>query len=139
MERPQMPLTKAAKKGETIVGKSYANFVLKVVFFFFSPNVVYQFSQPLNEQEMEEQRRQAEGVDALLNLAGYNTNTTLLLKRPASAEDPQKFEKKQYFYTTEIAPSTQYHTNEYYMDEPPSKKPKSRILRNKLKKRSCYR
>jgi hypothetical protein len=104
-----------------------------------SPNVVYQFSQPLNEQEMEEQRRQAEGVDALLNLAGYNTNTTLLLKRPASVEDSQQFERKQYFYTTEIAPSTQYHTNEYFIDEPPSKKPKSRILRNKLKKKSWYR
>lgn len=104
-----------------------------------SPNVVYHFSQPLNEQEMEEQRRQAEGVDALLNLAGYNTNTTLLLKRPASVEDPQQFERKQYFYTTEIAPSTQYHQNEYFMDEPPTKKPKSRILRNKLKKRNWLR
>lgn len=104
-----------------------------------SPNVVYQFSQPLNEQEMEEQRRQAEGVDALLNLAGYNTNTTLLLKRPASVEDSEQFERKQYFYTTEIAPSTQYHANEYFMEEPPSKKPKSRILRNKLKKRPWYR
>lgn len=104
--------------------------------------MVYQFSQPLNEQEMEEQRRQAEGVDALLNLAGYNTNTTLLLKRPASAEDPQQqqFDRKQYFYTTEIAPATQYHAdNEYSMDEPPSKKPKSRILRNKLKKKPWYR
>lgn len=105
-----------------------------------SPNVVYQFSQPVNEQEMEEQRRQAEGVDALLNLAGYHTNTTLLLKRPASAEDPQPFERKQYFYTTEIAPSSQqYHTSEYFSDQPPSKKPKSRILRNKLKKKSWYR
>lgn len=87
---------------------------------------------------MEEQRRQAEGVDALLNLAGYNTNTTLLLKRPASVEDPQ-FERKQYFYTTEIAPANQLHAAEYYMDEPPSKKPKSRILRNKLKKKPWYR
>lgn len=88
---------------------------------------------------MEEQRRQAEGVDALLNLAGYNTNTTLLLKRPASTEGPKQFEKKQYFYTTEIAPSPQYHTNEFLKDEPPSKKPKSRILRNKLKKKSWFR
>jgi hypothetical protein len=101
--------------------------------------VVYQFSQPLNEEEMEEQRRQAEGVDALLNLAGYNTNTTLLLKRPASVDEPQQFERKQYFYTTEIAPSEPYHTNEYFMEEPPTKKPKSRILRNKLKKKSWLR
>ncbi|CRK99696.1 CLUMA_CG012969, isoform A [Clunio marinus] len=104
-----------------------------------SPNVVYQFSQPLNEKEMEEQRRQAEGVDALLNLAGYNTSTTLLLKRPASVDEPQQFEKKQYFYTTEIAPSNQYHSNDYYTNEPPTKKTKSRILRNKLKKKPWYR
>lgn len=96
---------------------------------------MFQFSQPSNDQEMEEQRRQAEGVDALLNLAGYNTNTTLLLKRPASVE----FERKQYFYTTEIAPSNQYQTNEYFIEEPASKKPRSRILRNKLKKKSWYR
>lgn len=88
---------------------------------------------------MEEQRRQAEGVDALLNLAGYNTNTTLLLKRPASVEPTLQFEKKQYFYTTEIAPSTKHNANEFFMEEPPSKKPKSRILRNKLKKKSWYR
>lgn len=102
----------------------------------FSPNVVYQFSQPLNEQEMEEQRRQAEGVDALLNLAGYNTSTTLLLKRPASVEPTKQFEKKQYFYTTEIAPSCK--ANEFFTEEPSSKKPKSR-MRNKLKKKSWYR
>lgn len=82
---------------------------------------------------MEEQRRQAEGVDALLNLAGYNTNTTLLLKRPASAEPTQPFERKQYFYTTEIAPS--YNANEFFAEEPPSKK----RVRNKLKKKSWYR
>lgn len=104
-------------------------------------NVVYHFSQPLNDAEMEEQRRQAEGVDALLNLAGYNTNTTLLLKRPASTEEPKQFEKKQYFYTTEIGPAAQYQltSDRYYDDEPPSKKPKSRILRNKLKKKTWYR
>lgn len=102
--------------------------------------MVYHFSQPLNEQEMEEQRRQAEGVDALLNLAGYNTNTTLLLKRPASTENPQQFDKKQYFYTTEITPATQYHATEYFVDDqPPAKKPKSRILRNKLKKKPWFR
>lgn len=97
--------------------------------------MVYHFTQPLNEQELEEQRRQAEGVDALLNLAGYNTNTTLLLKRPAT--DDQQFERKQYFYTTEISPSNKnYITN----DEPPSKKvSKSRILRNKLKRKSWIR
>lgn len=105
-----------------------------------SPNVVYHFSQPSNEEEMEEQRRQAEGVDALLNLAGYNTNTTLLLKRPASVEETKPFEKKQYFYTTEIAPAAQYQTSDgYYDDEPPTKKPKSRILRNKLKKKTWFR
>lgn len=111
------------------------------MFFCNSPNVVYHFSQPLNEEEMEEQRRQAEGVDALLNLAGYNTNTTLLLKRPASVEEPKPFEKKQqYFYTTEIAPAAQYQPSDrYYGDEPPTKKPKSRILRNKLKKKTWYR
>lgn len=102
---------------------------------------MYHFSQPLNDAEMEEQRRQAEGVDALLNLAGYNTNTTLLLKRPASTEEPKQFEKKQYFYTTEIGPAAQYQltSDRYYDDEPPSKKPKSRILRNKLKKKTWYR
>lgn len=116
---------------------------------------MYHFSQALNEQELEEQRRQAEGVDALLNLAGYNTNTTLLLKRPASSDS--QFERKQYFYTTEIAPTQQsqqqqqqqqfsiqpqqqqqptfYNTN----GEPTAKKAKSRILRNKLKKKSWYR
>lgn len=96
---------------------------------------MYQFSQPLNDQELEEQRRQAEGVDALLNLAGYNTNTTLLLKRPASTE--QDFERKQYFYTTEISPTKSYIlTND---SEPPHKKSKSKILRNKLKKKSWSR
>jgi hypothetical protein len=95
---------------------------------------VYHFSQPLNDQELEEQRKQAEGVDALLNLAGYNTNTTLLLKRPASSE---QFERKQYFYTTEISPTKAA----FIMDEsePPLKKSKSRILRNKLKKKSWNR
>lgn len=113
----------------------------------FNSNVVYQFSQPMNDQEMEEQRRQAEGVDALLNLAGYNTNTTLLLKRPASVENQQQppYDNKQsYFYATDISPaSQQYHPDaddDEYMDgEPASKKPKSRILRNKLKKKSWYR
>lgn len=97
--------------------------------------MVYHFTQPLNEQELEEQRRQAEGVDALLNLAGYNTNTTLLLKRPIT--DDQQFERKQYFYTTEITPSS--NKNYIVDDEPPMKKSKSRILRNKLKKKSWNR
>lgn len=112
-------------------------------------NVVYHFSQALNEQELEEQRRQAEGVDALLNLAGYNTNTTLLLKRPASSDS--QFERKQYFYTTEIAPQTQQQQQQFPIQQqqpptfysnaepPPAKKAKSRILRNKLKKKSWYR
>lgn len=94
---------------------------------------MYHFTQPLNEEELEEQRKQAEGVDALLNLAGYNTNTTLLLKRPVT-DDQQQFEKKQYFYTTEITPSS--NKNYIIDDEPPMKKSKSRILRNKLKKKS---
>jgi hypothetical protein len=100
---------------------------------------VYHFSQPLNDQELEEQRRQAEGVDALLNLAGYNTNTTLLLKRPASSE--QEFERKQYFYTTEISPTTKAYIVEEngVSGEPPLKKSKSRILRNKLKKKAWNR
>jgi hypothetical protein len=135
-----MLLMKAVKKGEKLNYETFFFCIIKIYFYpQNSPNVVYHFSQPLNEQEMEEQRRQAEGVDALLNLAGYNTNTTLLLKRPASAEDPQQFEKKQYFYTTEIAPSNQYQTNEFFMEEPPTKKPKSRILRNKLKKKAWLR
>ena len=116
----------------------------------YCSNVVYHFSQALNEQELEEQRRQAEGVDALLNLAGYNTNTTLLLKRPASSDS--QFERKQYFYTTEIAPTQQQQQQQfpiqpqqqqqptfYSNGEPPAKKAKSRILRNKLKKKSWYR
>jgi hypothetical protein len=103
----------------------------------------------LNEQELEEQRRQAEGVDALLNLAGYQTNTTLLLKRPLS--------NGQYYYTTEISsPSMviqpiQTQTRIYYSPDdgnvddepydepPPSKKAKSRSLKSKLKKKSWYR
>ncbi|CAG9806229.1 unnamed protein product [Chironomus riparius] len=95
-------------------------------------NVVYHFTQPLNEEELEEQRKQAEGVDALLNLAGYNTNTTLLLKRPVTDDQ----HTKQYFYTTEITPSS--NKNFIADDEPPMKKSKSRILRNKLKKKSSW-
>jgi hypothetical protein len=100
---------------------------------------VYHFTQPLNDKEMEEQRRQAEGVDALLNLAGYNTNTTLLLKRPAV--DDQQFEKKQYFYTTEISPLSNNNKpwEECADGAPPTKKSKSRILRNKLKKKTWNR
>lgn len=93
---------------------------------------MYHFTQPLNEEELEEQRRQAEGVDALLNLAGYNTNTTLLLKRPVTDDQ----HTKQYFYTTEITPSS--NKNFIADDEPPMKKSKSRILRNKLKKKSSW-
>lgn len=102
---------------------------------------MYHFTQPLNEQELEEQRRQAEGVDALLNLAGYNTNTTLLLKRPASTDNQpqQPFEKKQYFYTTEITPSSNRAFAGDDVEPPLKKSSKSRILRNKLKKKSWNR
>lgn len=90
---------------------------------------------------MEEQKKQAEGVDALLNLAGYNTNTTLLFKRPL-IEDQQQLqpqqhvEKKQYFYTTEVVTPSQANGDFIYDDgEPPIKKSKTRMLKNKLKKK----
>lgn len=108
---------------------------------------VLYFSQVINAQELEEQRRQAEGVDALLNLAGYSTNTTLTLKRPLPST---QMEKKQYYYTTEIAPNSQPATHVpqprfYYngngpsdeLQPPPAKRLRNRS--NKLKKKSWFR
>lgn len=42
----------------------------------------------LSDIEFEEQRKKAEGVDALLNLAGFSSNTTsqILMKRRASSD-----------------------------------------------------
>lgn len=103
---------------------------------------------------MEEQRKQAEGVDALLNLAGYNTNTTLLLKRPLIEDQQQQppqqpqeqlqhFEKKQYFYTTEVVTPSMNNANFNFENvndgEPPMKKSKSRLMKNKLKKKPWSR
>lgn len=41
------------------------------------------------DQEYEEQRKKAEGVDALLNLAGFasNTSSQIIMKRRASSSD----------------------------------------------------
>lgn len=67
-----------------------SNFV--VYFIMLSPHSIYSFPNrrtPIEQSDLdfEEQRKKAEGVDALLNLAGFASNTSqILMKRRASSD-----------------------------------------------------
>lgn len=88
--------------------------------------------------ENEEQRRLAEGADALLNLAGITTNyssssnQSTPVKRPAppDTEIQNTFNSNYYSLANQMSITHNYST--------PPKKQKSRMLRAKLKKKASW-
>jgi hypothetical protein len=119
---------------------------------------------PLPDSESEEQRRHAEGVDALLNLAGITnystahtttspvqtgaTTTTILLKRPAtlSLGEGQTYKHQiQYHHEQLNGSATQYaaqHQPYAVVSPTPAKKLKTssnRSLKSRFKKKSWLR
>ncbi|XP_059619893.1 uncharacterized protein LOC132263894 isoform X2 [Phlebotomus argentipes] len=79
------------------------------------------------QEELEEQRRKAEGVDALLNLAGVSLPSTAPIMLKRSSVD------NQYHYQTS---STDAETP---LSSPsPSKRSKQRPIRSKLKKKAAW-